>query len=1685
MKLHLPLSLFRRLTYLMAAAACVTVASAEVMKTQHASLLTYADFGQNMGRYVTGTNVNGLLQHIRTQDKGVLITYTDGTASNVLEHGMIDFSSVVQGGGGIGAGNLVAPNAYITAQHNGTFSPSFSSTNVVGEGNAIRYQGIEYRNSAFEIRSNSTMDIKITRLNKLVTDAAPAAVYGGSLSRDALLGQTVYHSGAGRQYVYNEEAGALWWQANPGTFITGGATELNGSDVGNTAYTVGTVVSIADPAVSAQAPLPYQPQDGDSGSPLFIWDEGANQFAYIGSYSSVNSLVATGGNTTYSKAIFDPQAMGNLAAFTDTFTPADGHHVFDIMSTNNKGAQTSGTVTINEVSYTCTANAYNAPIWDMDASKYGADSGARFNHLDTSKDVYTWAALNAEKDKDNWFHYGSEYMNATQDVSSKTLRTWGELYASRDNRIVATDGDDYQIRFTGLVDTGLGTMQLSKAEGVESASFVFGPRSYLYASAQLLTSGYIVDKDVTLHLQFTNPENYVREWRKVGEGTLSIEGEGNNWVLLNVGGPGKTELNRENGFAAYNVLANTGSTVVINGINQIARDFTFGNGGAVLDFNGNSMTWNNSAAVADDGFTIHALTQAALITNNAETAVTLTVTDGGEKFLGSFSDAGTGALTVDFQGSAWELNSIHTDLKHHDGSGLVVSSGDVTLAGVNTQHAAGTLEPGKTDAYSNADDWHYSDAAMNVTVKDGGTFELGSHARLSGDVTVKEGGTYIMHEGVKHAQEYVEGGQVLEDTAQYSDFYGHKGDVVLEGGTMKAQLSEGTDTDMHYAGDIKGSGKLVIDAGADGAHVVLEGDNTFVGARIVERGGLIADTAAALGNTASDKWQVKEGAYLSSKSFEGATGAEILRNIHADSAGVIALTEASRSEAIDLSTHTKLGIGALQGHTVEYGTQGTELAAQAGEWHLGGGGGTLQVNASLNGDATLVLGTGNTSGTVVLAGEHNVMNGVAAAEGADMVLRGDFSLNDHGTISTGSTGSLLLEQTAITNLGTSEVSGQVIFGNQVSVSGNLVLTGEVQLQGGLVNNGTLIFRDATLDISNESVEKLGTVYGTGTDAFTHAADGNGFRGEAVSVATERSISGNGEVRMEGNSSMTYAGMAASFTSQQGDTIMAVKSDADKLYYANNGVVTVGGAQASAETNLASGFVVNKDGTLNIAGNASSTLNTSSILLNTTGNGVMQLSTDASIASNTTSKFSGTLEVTNGATLNIGSGAGNGVALANVRPDLYSLSSLVLNGGNLHYGSWGAFWLRDVQVLSDAKIDIDSMGTPSKLGADHFVLQNVHVSNTLDINTKYYSSIQIDKLSGEGTLAMHGSTDAAWANTTNLVIGSLDGFAGSLTMERAMDKTNRGAAVLAQADITAGDKDVHMKNMTFTDGVVASLTVAKELSVEKLDIAKSDHGATSLTVKGGSVHADTMALGEGSLVLSNGAKLSVGDSLTAKAAAGHATATLTGYKVSEGVVHNLDVADTALELVDAVEFNVEHMVMNAASSMSVKGSVINAADSQLCNLSLAADAALIGTNITVSGANSVDVAAAAMPMTLAAAGQATPLVIYSQQLSGVTMAEGATLVLNLDTLLPDVDFSASAYTILFSGLTWETQGDLMANITLQAGDWATERELQFLSATQDESGTYINISLTTQAPEPATATLSLLALAALAARRKRK
>lgn len=437
--------------------------------------------------------------------------------------------------------------------------------------------------------------------------------------------------------------------------------------------------------------------------------------------------------------------------------------------------------------------------------------------------------------------------------------TYAKLYQTQNIVFeAAEDAAKYTIDVQTDTDLGIGYLQFS-ANGHKNVEY-----HVQSAENKLLNSaGYVVDAGVRVDISLRNTDvDYMREWRKVGAGTLNLCGTGNNEIFLNVGGGGETLLNQKEGYyAAYNVLVNTGSVLRIHDAGQINRDLTFGNGGGTLDMNGVSMDWYTQGGETRKGFTINDLTEEAIITNEAEQKSVLTYKQGGSThFVGSFRDSEKGSLQIvhDSAGT-WELNGIRTQLNHGD-SGLTVQQGTVRLAGTLTVHGYGSevSDNGQTAHFSTReDDWHYADAAMNVTVEKGATFELASHARLTGDVTVKTGGTYVMHEGVNHAKEYLEGGEKIESTAgEIAKFYGHWGDVILEDGAdMRVRYSpDNTDTATTYSGKVSGPGQVTIELGTDAAPFVMSGEVlgvesvNVVGKSRLQMGSTVTISALATGD---------------------------------------------------------------------------------------------------------------------------------------------------------------------------------------------------------------------------------------------------------------------------------------------------------------------------------------------------------------------------------------------------------------------------------------------------------------------------------------------------------------------------------------------------------------------------------------------------------------------------------------------------------------------------------------------------------------------------------------------------------------------------------------------------------------------------------------------------------------------
>lgn len=1210
MKLHLPVALRKSVLLLCVAASTITSAWGGAMHENIAQRV-YADFGQNRGRYKVN-GVSTMLQAIREKDN--LIVIPDNNPDNEklgisLKQGMIDYSGVIDYGYSVqcyGAGAAFGNNYLVTVAHNPHFSAAFGGY-VVGADNTIKYSMV----ATSEKDLGSAADWALYRQNKIFTDVVGAQNYSGVSSeqqdadgngiidiKEQLEGTLMYRAGAGSMDYWMSD-GSRIDAGDPYTYIIGGISTIRLVSITEEGFIFADWnMDNQDTGVSEKSPLPTTAGGGDSGTAVYVYNSATGKYEYFFSERATNF-------TTYNV----------------------GHGSIDFAN------YTVNELHSRQVDMTGTHTAYLNAVTDGNGTVRVGDT--EIEHLGVNSGKHTWKDLSAVKDRDNWFAYDNGYMNSINGLGS----THNLIFdgGNADNTIILND----------TVDTGVGYLEFKDGK--------FTIQSAEGGDYTLNSAGYVINEGAEVHLQLTNDANYMREWRKNGEGDLYIEGSGDNNILLAVGGSGTTYLNRVDGYAAYNVMAASGATVVISDINQIERDFTFGLNGGTLDMNGNSMDWYTTHADADaiaaDGFSINTLTDSAILTNTKGTTELIYKQSGESTWKGSIKDTATGAIKIVADagaGSVWTMNSICTDLTQNEGSSFTVNSGTAVLAGTNTEHGKGSVQY-SNDIFFSEDDWHYADAKMDVTVNEGGTFQLGTHARLKGDVTVN-GGTYMMNEGVRHRMEYIEGGLFMEDTYEWAEYYGHHGDTRLNNGTLKVQFDSKTTANTTYSGNITGTGTMSVDSGK--GSLTLTGDNTFTGARSVENGTLIVADAKAAG---SEKWLVKDKGIFAAQNADGSTA---LKYIKSESTGVLALSQ-SQTAQIDMTGHNSLVLGALEGQTINYGASNTteKLNANAnGEWRLGGGGGELVVNFHLSGNNKLVLGNGQTQGTVTLTNTRNDFTGGIdfASSGVTLnytdpaaidKIRLNLTYGNRAAMApminniTDSSNGILLQNRADADIDMSKHASLFL-----GADGNLDYTGDITVAAGQdyrfsAANGTFTV--------NSAVERDHNI----------VVDAQGFTGGTVKLTNASPITGSVTVTGAGSNSGVNAGNITLRIDEDG-----LLNNARGVYLQKGGTLHIGESTQHI-TNLELG-----EGSSIIGDRMSSADDTKFSTLHLTIDSLEDLK--GSIDVNTIYKYgAGTLELTNSLTtsstdrfkyaeLHIEEGD---VKLMN---NMASVGSLYINGGRL-------------------------------------------------------------------------------------------------------------------------------------------------------------------------------------------------------------------------------------------------------------------------------------------------------------------------------------------------------------------------------------------------------------------------------------
>lgn len=898
MKLHLNLSLRRALLSAMAAIATFASSATAGLVDARYDLQYYLDFGYNMGLFRPGAT-------------NITVQFKDGTSvSNAtipLMPNLDSYATRAEYAGTFGGGaGLISPQYVASAAHckegnvyfitrSNDYSAAYSSTGYASQ------TGV------------GSSDWSIQRLNKIVTEVAYTP-YGSDyfMSNSMKLNETwLYRTGQGDPKDTN---GGITTGRTP----LGGLSNLSTLNQNGTGTWVYRVFNREfDTANDTRPPLEISMTSGDSGSPLYVWDDANNQFVHVGFCSAGNSF---SGYTGDIYICHNPTAYDN---FID--------------------------------SYEVKVNSF------------------------TGTEKILWGAQDATTGKGT-LTQGSQSVEYTGAGSGNTVKDHlGLTFSTADSVNTQT------IELQGSVNMGAGAMTFNEGRW---------ELTEIDAASTFNSAGFVVNGGANLTLELTASAN--EEWRKVGEGIMTIAGSGNNEAVLRVGGGttvynvvrdgdgniigcslgnlGETRLDREGGYAASSIRLEAGVASIVlmrDGqfkTNSVAGDtFTFGNAGGLLNLNGHDLTWGViNQDGSGKGARIGNMTTQDGVTPNKTSTFTYTGTG---TFDGCFMDEGADSaakLAVVYNNTA--QNATWTLTGNHDiAGGYTVEAGTLVLQGTPTPHSY----------YNVPDDWDYASMhGSDVTVKSGAAFQLSHHAELEGDVIVENGGKFIMNQVVNADAEARSGG--MRQNMAGKEYPSLVGNVRLNGNssTMTANVQSSAITKIdgsirmdNYDWDASPTLQFV----KEGNGILAVSGNVGVPVVEIRGGGLVIEQA-----NASDwyKWTIGKEGFLAAIGVEHSTALDFYVNKTSD--GVFALTY-DQTTALNPTNKQNLYIGAWG--DVSYGTSDASLTAYNGEWHLGGGTGTLTVNFKLAGDNDLIIGNEWSSGTVHLTNVNNQIGG-------DIIIKG-------------------------------------------------------------------------------------------------------------------------------------------------------------------------------------------------------------------------------------------------------------------------------------------------------------------------------------------------------------------------------------------------------------------------------------------------------------------------------------------------------------------------------------------------------------------------------------------------------------------------------------------------------------------------------------------------------------------------
>ncbi|MBQ7023019.1 MAG: hypothetical protein IJN29_05520, partial [Akkermansia sp.] len=677
--------------------------------------------------------------------------------------------------------------------------------------------------------------------------------------------------------------------------------------------------------------------------------------------------------------------------------------------------------------------------------------------------------------------------------------------------------DHLGLTFSTADAQNIQTLELQGSVNMGAGALTFDSGSWKLtetdASHTFNSAGFVVNAGAELTLELTADTN--EEWRKVGEGIMTIVGSGDNNAVLRVGGgetkyiietdesgnitgctlgnAGETRLNRVGGYAASSVRLEAGvAIIVLMADNQFKTNttagdtFTFGNAGGLLNLNGHDLTWG---VINQQGSGTGARIGNFTPLNEATPGKATFTYTGTGTFQGCFMDEGAdGAqLAVKYNnadGGTWILTG-----NHSNAGGFIVESGTMVLQGSNTPHVLTT----------DSGDWTYATMeGTDVSVMNGATFQLSHHALMTGNVTVENGGSFVLNQTVNAVSESISGSLRQDMTDKFA--YSFKGDVTLNtGATMRADISSPVATTMQ--GNITGTDTDITQFTKQGSGVLVVQGNVNIPVGAIENGGLVIHQPTDSSNWRG--WDIGEQGFLA---VVGMENSEVLQYVGTGSSGVLALTQ-DQTTALDLSYRPNLYIGAYGDEAITYGTADAELAANSnGQWLLGGGTGTLAVAFKLTGENDLIIGNEYSSGTVHLTNTSNDFTGTIYIKGLGNMLTYEDGALGQAKVSLSYGNAMSLYDASQFDIIDTSASGVLAI---ASGDAELNLSGKNFSLGA---NGDLTYT-GTLTVGAEDTYRFGGVGNLTLDTVLDGSssmelDGQGMSGSSVTFARQNAFAGD-------------------------------------------------------------------------------------------------------------------------------------------------------------------------------------------------------------------------------------------------------------------------------------------------------------------------------------------------------------------------------------------------------------------------------------------------------------------------------------------------------------------------------------------------------------------------------------------------